>query len=66
MEDSIRRAFDDGIETFDLLAPGDGYKLEWADAVDGVSTIRRAALTPAGQVYARLYLGLVRPRLRSS
>ena len=63
MEDSIRGAFDHGIEAFDLLAPGDGYKLEWADAATGVSTFV-APLNPVGLVYARLYLGLARPALK--
>jgi CelD/BcsL family acetyltransferase involved in cellulose biosynthesis len=63
MEDSIRRAFDDGMATFDLMAPGDGYKLEWADAAMGVSTFV-APLTLAGQAYARLYLRLGRPLLK--
>ena len=30
MEDSIRHACETGMETFDLLAPGDRYKLDWA------------------------------------
>ena len=63
MEDSVRGAFDDGMATFDLLAPGDSYKLEWADAATGVSTFV-APLTPVGQVYARLYLGHFRPGLK--
>jgi CelD/BcsL family acetyltransferase involved in cellulose biosynthesis len=63
MEDSIRGAFDHGIDAFDLLAPGDGYKLEWADAATRVSTFV-APLNAVGQVYARLYLGLARPALK--
>ena len=59
MEDSIRHSFDDGCQVFDLLAPGDGYKLEWADD----ATIVRdwaAPLSLLGRAYATVYLGLVR------
>jgi CelD/BcsL family acetyltransferase involved in cellulose biosynthesis len=35
MEDSIRDALGSGVETFDLMAPGDDYKMDWADkAID--------------------------------
>jgi CelD/BcsL family acetyltransferase involved in cellulose biosynthesis len=59
MEDSIRRAFDDGFHTFDLLAPADAYKVDWAD---GSVAVRDYALplSIAGQVYARLYLAILR------
>jgi CelD/BcsL family acetyltransferase involved in cellulose biosynthesis len=56
MEDSIRRASDDGIGVYDLLAPGDGYKLEWAD--DAVIVRDWAApLSTMGRAYSVLYLG---------
>ncbi len=59
MEDSIRRASDLGDAVFDLLAPGDGYKLEWAD--DAVIVRDWAApLTLLGRVYSVLYLGVFR------
>jgi CelD/BcsL family acetyltransferase involved in cellulose biosynthesis len=63
MEDSIRRACDDGLATFDLLAPGDGYKLEWAD--DAV-TVRdwAAPVSLLGHAYATVYLGFVRTALK--
>jgi CelD/BcsL family acetyltransferase involved in cellulose biosynthesis len=63
MEDSIRRAKDDGLAVFDMLAPGDGYKLEWAD--DAVSVRDWAvALSLPGYVYSTLYLGLIRRALK--
>lgn len=31
MEDAIKSAISAGIKTFDLMAPGDSYKLDWAD-----------------------------------
>jgi len=59
MEDSIRRACDDGMAVFDLLAPGDGYKLEWADEAVVVRDWA-ASLSIAGYLYSLLYLGLFR------
>jgi CelD/BcsL family acetyltransferase involved in cellulose biosynthesis len=56
MEDSIRRAKDDGMTVYDLLAPGDGYKLEWAD--DAVIVRDWAmSLSALGRAYSTLYLG---------
>lgn len=59
MEDSIRRSFDDGVTVYDMLAPGDGYKLEWAD---DVVIVRDWALPRswAGRMYAALYLGFLK------
>lgn len=57
MEDSIRQAYDNGLGVFDLLAPGDGYKLDWADDAVGVSTFV-APLTPWGRAHAKLYLSV--------
>lgn len=35
LEEGIKSAIADGVQTFDLLAPGDNYKLDWADgAID--------------------------------
>lgn len=63
MEDSIRRAADDGLAVFDLLAPGDSYKLEWAD--DAVAVHDWAmARSWAGRLYVDLYLKRMRPALK--
>jgi CelD/BcsL family acetyltransferase involved in cellulose biosynthesis len=59
MEDSIRRACDAGLTTFDLLAPADSYKMDWADGVVEVSDWV-APLSLAGQVYGRIYLAFFR------
>jgi CelD/BcsL family acetyltransferase involved in cellulose biosynthesis len=63
MEDSIRRACDDGMDVFDLLAPGDGYKLEWAD---GAVIVRDwvAPLSALGRAYSVGYLGILRPAMK--
>jgi hypothetical protein len=48
---------------FDLLAPGDGYKLEWAD---NATTVRdwAAPVSLLGHAYATVYLGFVRTALK--
>jgi len=53
MEDSIKSAIDSGVSTFDLMAPGDNYKLDWADgAIDVYDWC--APLSPVGQIYHSL------------
>ena len=64
LEQSIRDGFADGLSTYDMLAPGDNYKLDWSDGSVEVQDWSRP-LTLAGQTYARLYLGLVRPRMKA-
>lgn len=59
MEDRIRQAMASGAATFDLMAPGDKYKMDWADKTVGVVDWA-APLTLAGRTYVRLYLGFVR------
>jgi CelD/BcsL family acetyltransferase involved in cellulose biosynthesis len=59
MEDSIRHAMQNGMTAFDLLAPADGYKREWAD---DVVVVRDWAVPVSmlGRAYAHVYLGLFR------
>jgi CelD/BcsL family acetyltransferase involved in cellulose biosynthesis len=55
-EYSIRTAHEQGCATYDLLAPADAYKLDWAD--DSVEVADWAMpLSPAGGLYARAWLG---------
>lgn len=65
LEKSIEQTCGNGCRTFDLLAPGDGYKLDWADGVVGVSDWA-IPLSLKGRAYARLYLGLVRPAIKAA
>lgn len=59
MEDSIRRAYADGCRTFDLMAPGDAYKLDWADKQ--IEVVDWALpLSSLGQAYAIGYLKVLR------
>lgn len=63
MEHSIRRAYDRGCHTYDLMAPGDAYKSEWTDTSIEVEDLA-LPLTLAGRGYARAWLGSVRPALK--
>ena len=64
MEDSIRHAFAEDCGVLDLMAPGDPYKLDWADASVGVATFV-APLTPGGWVHAKASLA-ARPALKKA
>jgi CelD/BcsL family acetyltransferase involved in cellulose biosynthesis len=64
LEQSIRDGYTDRLSSYDMLAPGDNYKLDWSDATVEVQDWSRP-LTLAGQTYARLYLGLVRPHMKA-
>jgi CelD/BcsL family acetyltransferase involved in cellulose biosynthesis len=63
LEETIAKSFDGTCRVFDLLAPADGYKLDWADAATGV-TDWALPLSAKGWLYARLYLGLARPTVK--
>lgn len=65
MEAGIRQAFEDGVTCFDLLAPGGGYKDEWADGAVDV-TDWAVAMSLKGKVYARGYLAIVRPNVKAA
>jgi CelD/BcsL family acetyltransferase involved in cellulose biosynthesis len=56
LEQSIRDGYVDGLEIYDMLAPGDNYKLDWSDAtIEVLDWVK--PLSAAGSVYARFYLG---------
>jgi CelD/BcsL family acetyltransferase involved in cellulose biosynthesis len=61
----VARAFADGFRTFDFLAPADSYKLRWADGTAGVNDWV-VPLSLKGRAFARLYLALVRPAIKSA
>ena len=64
LEQSLRNAADSGVACYDLLAPGDGYKLDWADG--SVEVLDWAMpLSLKGKIYSKVYLGFVRERLKA-
>ena len=64
MENSLREGYTENIAVYDMLAPGDSYKLDWADATTDVCDWVKP-LSLAGYAYARLYLGFVRPKIKA-
>ncbi|MEM8743883.1 MAG: GNAT family N-acetyltransferase [Pseudomonadota bacterium] len=50
-EETIRHCFDDGLEIFDMMGPGDAYKYEWTDSVVKVRDYA-VPLTARGHAYA--------------
>jgi CelD/BcsL family acetyltransferase involved in cellulose biosynthesis len=59
LEVSLRRAFTDGVQVYDFLAPRHTYKLEWSEGVMPVEDHVKA-LGVAGRVYADVYVARVR------
>lgn len=63
MEHNMARAHAGGLAVFDLLAPGDAYKSNWAERSIEVCDLA-LPLTLAGGLYARGWLGTLRPALK--
>jgi len=64
LEHMIEQSLVQGVATYDLMAPGDGYKKEWADGAVRVDDFA-VPMTVLGSAYARGYLGFARPRLKA-
>ncbi|MDA7946141.1 MAG: GNAT family N-acetyltransferase [Hyphomicrobiaceae bacterium] len=52
-DETIRHCLDAGLDTFDMMGPGDAYKYEWTDAVVNVCDYA-VPLTSRGHIYAAL------------
>lgn len=65
LEHMIEQSLASGVATYDLMAPGDGYKKEWADGAVQVDDFA-VPLTALGTIFARGYLGFARPRLKAA
>jgi CelD/BcsL family acetyltransferase involved in cellulose biosynthesis len=65
MEESIRRCCDAGLAIFDLLAPADSYKMDWADGTVEVCDWA-VPLSMTGQLYGRFYLGFLPSLVKKS
>ncbi|MGH1417466.1 MAG: GNAT family N-acetyltransferase [Hyphomicrobiaceae bacterium] len=59
LEKTFAAAIEQGIEIYDLLAPGDRYKLEWCDDTVVVQDWARG-VSFAGHVWCRVYLNFLR------
>jgi CelD/BcsL family acetyltransferase involved in cellulose biosynthesis len=65
LEYAIAKAFEEGLATFDFLAPRHDYKMDWADGVVVVNDYA-IGITPRGRAYGAIYLGLIREGLKSA
>jgi CelD/BcsL family acetyltransferase involved in cellulose biosynthesis len=65
LEQSLKDGYAEGLEVYDMLAPGDPYKLDWCDQSDAVLDWVKP-LSLAGYLYARVYLGFLRGRVKSA
>ena len=65
LEVNLQRAFDDGVEVYDFLAPRHEYKMEWADDAIAVNDMA-VALTRRGRLYADVYIAVVREAVKAS
>lgn len=65
MEMCLADGYKDGFGVYDMLAPGDNYKLDWADGSEDVCDWVKP-LSVTGYTYARFYLGLLRGRAKAA
>jgi CelD/BcsL family acetyltransferase involved in cellulose biosynthesis len=65
LEENLKQGYAEGLNTYDMMAPGDPYKLDWCDKSDGVCDWVKP-LSVKGYLYARIYLGFLRSRLKSA
>ena len=65
LEHMIETSLESGVAVYDLMAPGDGYKKEWADGAVRVDDFA-VPMTVLGSIFARGYLSFARPRLKAA
>lgn len=63
LEHTIAKRLEGGLRIYDLMAPGDNYKKDWADCATQVDDFA-VPVTALGRLYAKGYLGFARPRLK--
>ena len=65
LEHMIETSLASGVAVYDLMAPGDGYKKEWADGTMRVDDFA-VPMTVLGSIFARAYLAFARPCLKAA
>ena len=65
LERMIGQSLESGVAVYDMMAPGDGYKKDWADESVRVDDLV-VPVTRLGRLYANGYLGYVRPRIKAA
>jgi len=65
LEQSLKRGYDEKLDVYDMMAPGDAYKMDWCEKSETVIdwVIPSSA---KGHLYARAYLEFLRPRMKSA
>ncbi|MBA2124617.1 cellulose biosynthesis protein CelD [Hyphomicrobium methylovorum] len=64
LEHGLKDAYTEQIASYDLMAPGDAYKLDWCDRSEDVIDWVQP-LNAKGYAYSRVYLGFLRTRLKA-
>ena len=65
LERLLQDSLEAGVSTYDLMAPGDSYKKDWADGAIRVDDFA-VPVTGKGRFYAHAYLGWLRPTLKAA
>jgi CelD/BcsL family acetyltransferase involved in cellulose biosynthesis len=65
LEQNLKQGYAEKLDVYDMMAPGDVYKMDWCDKSEPVIdwVIPSSA---KGYLYARVYLEFLRPRLKSA
>jgi CelD/BcsL family acetyltransferase involved in cellulose biosynthesis len=64
LEQNLKNGYAEGLKVYDMLAPGDPYKLDWCDKSDDVFDWVKP-LSFVGTVYAKVYLGFLRVKMKA-
>jgi CelD/BcsL family acetyltransferase involved in cellulose biosynthesis len=64
-EHVMKSCFERGFERYDMLAPYDAYKAEWADDAAPVADYG-VGFTPFGKLFARVWSGAARRRIKAA
>lgn len=65
LEQNLKQGYAEKLDIYDMMAPGDAYKLDWCDKSETVIDWVKPLSVP-GYLYARIYLGFLRGRLKSA
>lgn len=65
MEETLAWCLGEGVDLYDLLPPADAYKRRWSNGSTKVR-VYVAPVTRVGKLYAGVWLGALRPRLRAA
>jgi CelD/BcsL family acetyltransferase involved in cellulose biosynthesis len=65
LEQSLKDGYVEKLDVYDMLAPGDNYKLDWCDQSDAVFDWVKP-VSAKGHLYARVYLGFLRRHIKTA